>query len=81
MGQRKIQVIHAKDKPWPEGKIYVTAGELAKRYEVIPRTIRRWLESEFLPLNIDSQMKLLRWDIEELQEFEDGITTSTTSHS
>lgn len=81
MVKQRIQVVAAKDKPWPEGQIYMTAGDLARRYDVTSRTINRWLDAGFLPLDIDSQMTMKRWDIEELQEFEDDIISTFTCHN
>lgn len=81
MVKQRIQVVAAKDKQWPVGQIYMTAGDLARRYDVTSRTIHRWLSTGFLPLEIDSQMTMKRWDIEELQEFEDDIVSTFTRHN
>lgn len=61
-------------KPLPNDRVYLTIKDLAKRYEVSERTIKRWVASdEVLPLTIDSEYPVNRWDIEELKEFEDDI--------
>lgn len=68
-------------KPFPEGQIYVTAANLAERYEVGFRTIHRWAKKGFLPLTIDSEMDLSRWDIEELQDYEDDVKRENPRYS
>lgn len=79
MGRRRRQVALASTKPFPPCQIYMVAGDLAKRYDVTIKTIRRWIASDFLPLEIDSPMKLLRWNIEELKEFEEDVINEIES--
>lgn len=61
-------------KPFPDMQCYLTIRGLADRYEVSTRTIRRWADDLYvLPLDIDSELGIRRWDIEELLEFEDDV--------
>lgn len=75
------KILEAGDKPWPELQCYMTIKDLSERYDVSKRTIRRWADENILPLDIDSELGIRRWDIEELEEFEDDVRIQAESNN
>ncbi len=73
------KILAAEEKPFPPLQIYLTINDLAARYEVSTKTIRRWADSYVLPLDIDSRLGIRRWDIEELMEFEEDVKIENES--
>ena len=58
-----------------DGRALLTARELAKFFDVSPRTVRRWVETDDFPKPVQPGQRLL-WRAVDVADFVNDYTTS-----
>lgn len=71
-------IVKAAKAPWPDGQIYVTTSQLAKRYKVSAPTIKRWEDAKVIPRSLEEPQGPKRWRIADLIKFEEQYAIAHT---